>query len=77
MLLTELENRFIKPLPRFDKLRLIANITKMLQDEEEIPENYFKRGVQYPVITPTIRPDDNCYGTAFQLQQLLEEHNKV
>ncbi len=58
MLLTELERKFIEPLPRSDKLQLIADITKMLQQEEECPEKYFKKGVSYSVMTPTIMPDD-------------------
>lgn len=77
MLLVELENRFIKPLPRLDKLRLIADITKMLQQEDERPEKYFKKGVAYPVMTPTITPDDTSYKAAFQLQQLWEEHENA
>jgi hypothetical protein len=57
-------------------LQLIADITKMLQEEDECPEKYFKRGITYPVMTPTIAPDDTSYKAAFQLQQLWEEHNK-
>ena len=72
MLLIELENNLIKPLPRSDKLRLIADITEMLQEEEDSPEKYFGRGVSYPVMTPTITPDDTSYEAAFQLQQLWE-----
>jgi len=77
MLLAELENRLIKPLPRFDKLRLIAAITKMLQDEEESAEKYFRKGAVYPVMTPTITPDDSSCEAAFQLQQIWEEHNRA
>ncbi len=78
MLLLELENRFIKPLPRSDKLRLIADITKMLQqEEEERPEKYFKKGVSYPVMTPTITPDGTSYKGAYRLQQLWEKHENA
>ncbi len=77
MLLTELESEFIEPLTRSDKLQLIADITKMLQEEDERPEKYFKRGVIYPVMTPTITPDDTSYKAAFQLQKLWEEHNNA
>lgn len=77
MLLAELENRLIKPLPRFDKLRLIASITKMLQDEEESAEKYFRKESVYPVMTPTITPDDSSFEAAFRLQQIWEEHNRA
>ncbi len=58
MLLTEFEKKFIKQLPRSDKLQLIADITKMLQEEEEYTEKYFKKGTRYLVMTPAIAPDD-------------------
>ncbi len=77
MLLVELENKLIKPLPRSDKLQLIADITKMLQQEEERPENYFESGVAYPVMTPTITPDETSFKAAFQLQQLWEENDNA
>ncbi len=77
MLLVELEHTLIKPLPRSEKLQLIADITKMLQQEDERPEKYFERGCEYPVMTPTITSDDSSYKVAYQLQQLLEEHNKL
>lgn len=70
MLLVELEHKLIKPLPRSDKLQLIADITKMLQQEEERPEKYFEKGYEYPVMTPTITSDDSSYKVAYQLQQL-------
>jgi len=72
----EWNSLLIKPLTRLDKLRLIAHITKMLQEEEELPEKYFMRGFEYPIMTPTVTPDDTSYKAAFQLQQLLEENNK-
>ncbi|MGE0086905.1 MAG: hypothetical protein AB7S75_21070 [Desulfococcaceae bacterium] len=77
MMLAEIENKLIKPLPILDKLRLIAHITRMLQEEEELPEKYFMRGVKYPIMTPTVTPDDTSYKAAFQLQQLLDENNKL
>jgi hypothetical protein len=77
MFLTELENKLIKPLPRLDKLRLIADITKMLQEEEESAEKFFRRRAVYPVMTPTITPDDSSYNVAFQLQKLWGDHNKA
>lgn len=46
MLLTEFERKFIKQLPRSDKLQLIADVTKMLQEEEEHTERYFKKGTR-------------------------------
>jgi len=75
MLLYELEDNLIKPLPRSDKLQLIADITKMLKREEERTENCFETGVGYPVMTPSITPDDSSYKAAYQFQQLWEEHN--
>ncbi|RLC13547.1 MAG: hypothetical protein DRI57_16005 [Deltaproteobacteria bacterium] len=75
MLLAELEMRFIRPLPVSDKLQLIADITKMLQEER--PEKYFERGVTYPVMTPTVTPDDTSYKGAYRLQQLWEESDNV
>ena len=77
MLLLELENKLIKSLPRSDKLQLIADITKMLQQEEERPEKYFERECEYPVMTPTIAPDDSSYKAAYRLQRLWEEHDNA
>jgi len=48
----------------------------MLQDEEERPEKYFRRSVSYPIMTPTITPDDTSYEAAFQLQQLWKGHTE-
>ncbi len=77
MLLIELEDNLIKPLPRSDKFQLIVDITKMLHQEEEHAEKYFETEVRYPVMTPAITPDDSSYKSAYQLQQLWEEHNNL
>ena len=71
MLLFELENAMIKPLSRADKFQLLLDITRMLQDEER-SETSIRSGVEYPVFTPTIAPDDRAYQAAYQLQQLWE-----
>jgi hypothetical protein len=76
MSLNELERKYIRPLSRVEKLQLIADITRMLQQEDEHPASYFNSEDSYPVLTPTIAPDDAPYEAAFQLQQLLEKHNK-
>ncbi len=77
MLLAELEDKIIKPLPKSDKLQLIVDITKMLQQEEESPEHYLKKGGAYPVMTPTITPDSTSLEAASRLQQLWEEHKNA
>ncbi len=77
MLLAELENKFIKPLPKLDKLQLIVDVTKMLQHEEQRPEKYFQPGTEYPIITPTITQDDSSYKSAYQLQQLWEDRDNT
>ncbi len=67
MLLTEITQE-IKWLSRLEKLNLIGEISKMLQDEEN-PAKYFTQGAEYPVYTH--------YGqekAAGQLQQFLERH---
>ena len=75
MLLIELEEKAIRPLSRLQKLQLIADISKMLQEEEERLETYVQRGRDYPVFTPTISPDDSAYKAAYQLQQFWEGHH--
>ena len=75
MLLLELEETVIKPLSIAEKLQLIADIAKMLQEEERRLTQYVQRGVEYPVFTPTIAPDDSSYQGAYQLQQLWEGSN--
>jgi hypothetical protein len=49
LMLTEI-TRQIKPLSRLEKLRLIGEIAKMLQEEDE-PGKYFAPGAEYPVFT--------------------------
>ncbi|GAK50152.1 hypothetical protein U14_01379 [Candidatus Moduliflexus flocculans] len=75
MLLLELEETIIKPLSIAEKLQLIADIAKMLQEEESRLMQYVQQGVEYPVFTPTISPDESSYHAAYQLQQLLEGGN--
>ena len=74
MLLAELEETYIKLFPKLQKLQLIADITKMLQEEEEL-ERCLQKGGSYPLFTPTIAPDDSAYKAAYQLQPFLEEQN--
>ncbi|MCP4105046.1 MAG: hypothetical protein GY749_05855 [Desulfobacteraceae bacterium] len=56
MSLCEIEQKIIKPLSRAEKFQLIADITKMLQEEEEseqaLPE-HFGKGTVWPVFTPS------------------------
>ncbi len=76
MLLSELKNKFIKPLPRSEKLQLIQDITKMLQEEEGGAELFFAKKATYPVFTPNIEPNDTSCEAAYQLQKLLEGKDK-
>jgi hypothetical protein len=76
MLLNELEKKYIKHLSRLEKLQLIADITEMLKQEDDGPENFILTEAGYPVMTPTISPDDAPYEAAYQLQQLLDKHNE-
>ena len=66
MLVTEITKE-VKPLSRLEKLQLIGEISKMLQ-EEECPGKYFTPGTEYPVFTPY-----NEEKAAAQLQQFLEQ----
>ncbi|RLC20790.1 MAG: hypothetical protein DRI57_03945 [Deltaproteobacteria bacterium] len=66
MLMTEITMK-IKPLSRLEKLQLIEEISKMLQEEDD-PGKYFTPGAEYPVFTPC-----NEEKAAAQLQQFLEQ----
>ena len=57
----------IKPLSRQEKLSLLEEISKMLQEEEML--EYFTPGAIYPVETPM-----NAEKAAAQLQHFLEQH---
>ena len=57
----------IQPLSRREKLTLIEEISKMLQQEEELSQ-YFTPGAVYPIETPL-----NAEKAAAQLQQFLEQ----
>lgn len=65
MSLTEII-REIKPLSRLEKLHLIGEILKMLQEEDD-PGKHFTPGAEYPVFTPC-----NEEKAAAQIQQFLE-----
>jgi len=71
MLLLDIEQDVIKPLSRREKLQLIADITQMLQEEDEL-SRYFQPGVVYEVATPNLTPDDSAMLAAQQLQKVLE-----
>jgi len=66
MLMTEITME-IKPLSRLEKLQIIGEISKMLQEEDD-PGKYFIPGAEYPVFTPY-----NEEKAAAQLQQFLEQ----
>ena len=68
MLMTEITEE-IKLLSRLEKLQLIGEISKMLQEEDD-PGKYFTQGVEYPVFTPY-----NEEKAAAQLQQFLERQS--
>ena len=68
MSIIELEQE-IKPLTRLEKLQLIADITKMLQEEEESElAQYFPPGTIAAVWSPF-----DEYAAAAKLQELLEK----
>ena len=74
MALTEITDKYIKPLTKLEKLQLIADITRMLQEEEAHAAKFFKKDVTYPILTPNISSDESAMESAFQLQQLLTTH---
>ncbi len=70
MSLCEIEEKIIRPLSRAEKFRLIADITKMLQDEEEIESvssRHFRKGDLLPVFTPSGMEE-----AAARLQELID-----
>ncbi|OQX11522.1 MAG: hypothetical protein BWK80_44620 [Desulfobacteraceae bacterium IS3] len=70
MLLFEIEQKIIKSLSRAEKIRLIADITKMLQVETETEPallQHFKNGAVYPVFTPSGMEE-----AAARLQEFIE-----
>jgi hypothetical protein len=66
MSLVELKQE-IKSLTRLEKLQLIANITRMLQEEESEFVQYFPPGTIAAVWSPF-----DEYAAAAKLQELLE-----
>ena len=65
MTIAEITQR-VKSLSRNEKLKLIEEISKMLQ-EEESPANYFEQEAEYPVFTPFGQEK-----AAVQLQEFLD-----
>lgn len=70
MSLLEIEQRIIQPLSRAEKLQLIADITKMLQEEDE--RLRLKEIVQADAVYEVYSPQD-CDEAAVQLQKYLED----
>lgn len=67
MSLVEIEQEVIKPLSRVEKLQLIADISKMLQEEEgDELSQYFKPGQEVGRFGPVNEPQ-----IASQLQEML------
>ena len=67
MSIIELEQE-IKPLTKLEKLQLIADITRMLQEEESELAQYFPPGTVAAVWSPF-----DEYAAATKLQELLEK----
>jgi hypothetical protein len=69
MSLAEIEQEVIKPLSRAEKLQLIADITKMVQEEEKDDlSQYFKPGQEVGRFGPVNEPQ-----IASQLQEMLTQ----
>lgn len=69
MSLVELEQKEIRPLSKAEKLQLIADITKMLQEEEEDElSQYFKPGEKHGFWSPF-----DAFDMAQKMQNLLEQ----
>jgi len=79
MLLLDIEQQYIQPLPKEDKEQLIRDVQRMLFDEEiakngdQVLRDMIHIDVVYEIATPTIAPDDSGAKAAYQLQQFLEE----
>lgn len=69
MSILELEQQ-IQPLSRAEKLQLIADITRMLQDEEPTISDFFEPGKMYEIATPNIANDDSARKAAQQLKNV-------
>lgn len=67
MLLTDITEE-IKLLPRWEKIKLIETISKMLLDEEN-PAHYIDLEITYPIFTPSHQEQ-----AAGQLQQFLSQN---
>lgn len=63
-----------KTLTRAEKLQLIADITKMLQEEEPDISEYFDPDKVYEVVSQNVTPDNDTTAV-HQLQTLLEEQS--
>ncbi len=71
MSLCEIEQEIIRPLSRPEKFQLIADITKMLQEEEDAEQAFprdFRKGNILPVFTPSGMEE-----TAARLQEYIDK----
>ena len=73
MSVIEIEQQ-IKPLSRAEKLRLIADITQMLREEEPDLSEYFEPGKVYEIVSQNVTPDNDTTAVQ-QLQALLTEQS--
>ena len=71
MSVTEIE-KTIEPLSRAEKLQLIADITRMLQQEEQNVSDFFDPGKVYEVATPNIANDDSAWKAAQALKDSVK-----